>query len=175
MLFLLSLLGCPSPTDDTGASGPAPLEAGFEAALTGPAGGCADTFVYAADDANEVALFFRADGALATACVTDGPPTFTYALPDAAVELRVEQGERLTVDTCDDVMDNPGPEVARTWTATAGTATLSFEPTYTETCASDTTPATLTLTDVTFTADDGAGEVVVPTLVLTTNVGWLPG
>jgi hypothetical protein len=173
MLFLLTLLGCPSPTPDD--SGLSPLDADFEAALEGPAGGCADVWMYAANDDNTVALFFQVGGVVQDACAAAAPSTFTYTLPDATVELRVEQGSDLTLNECNDVMDETGPEVARTWTASAGTASLLVEPTNTEYCDSDTTPATLTLTDVTFTADDGAGDVVIESLVISANVGWLPG
>lgn len=191
MLFL-TLLACNPETDDTADTtdtadtsdtgdtvdstdtGVEVLPDDFEAELGGPSGGCSDVTMYSANTGDTVALFFQSSGQARAACEAGTPLVSTWTLPDAAVTLRVEQGSELASNMCDDAPMGT-PEVRRTWNPTSGTLTLTLQPDPDGQCSDVSADAELVLTDVVFTADDGAGAVTAEALTLTAHVGWLPG
>jgi hypothetical protein len=133
-------------------------------------GGCGDTFVYAADADDTIELSVFAEGLIAAA--GDAPSTRSFTLPDAAVRVRLEQGDRITSATCTDLIENGGPKVVRTYTATAGTVDVTVRPGGADGWDSE---ADVTLTDATL-ATEGGQEITIDAFTWTAIwVGWLPG
>lgn len=120
LAWIVSVLGC--------ASGD-PLGPRFVERLTA-FGGCGDIVLYAADSADELMLSFRAEDVLVDArSAGAGEETVTvFALPSEEAQLVLEQGTKVSDATCDDVIENGGPQVSRTWTAVSGTAVLVVRP-----------------------------------------------
>lgn len=146
----------------------APLSGDVTAQLD-PAGGCADLILYAVSDDDTLLLRIDADGLIADA--GGEPSSQTFTLPDAAVTVVLEQGSKISDAICDDVIENGGPQVDRTYTATAGTAAFTIRPGDTD----ENSRADLTLTDLTLEDEDGH-VVTVSELVWTdVGVGWLAG
>lgn len=134
-------------------------------------GGCADVIFYAVDADDEVMVTFSAQGLVAAAREAGTETTTVIELPSDDVQLMVEQGSRISDATCDDVIENSGPRVERTWTAVSGTATVRIRPTeYASGARGD-----LVLEDVVFTSGR-ADEVALERLEwLDVSVGWYPG
>lgn len=151
-----------------------PLSMDFAESLT-HVNGCADIKMYASNAGSTVAMFFESEGLVAAAC--EGDTTWSWDLPEASVSLYVQQGSRLTSQSCTDVyVSGEEPVVGRTWTATSGHASLDIVPgSDPDTCPEANADATLELTEVTFTADDSGEEVAVEAFTMETTVGWLPG
>jgi hypothetical protein len=83
----------------------------------------------------------------------------------------VEQGSRISDATCDDVVENSGPRVQRSWTAVSGTATVRIRPQE----QSIGGRGDLVLQDIVFTSG-GADQVSLERLEwLDVSVGWYPG
>jgi hypothetical protein len=91
-------------------------------------GGCGDITLYAVDDDDELMLTFRAEGPVAEARAAGQETVTVLDLSTAAAHLVLERGKRVSDATCDDVIENGGPQVARSWAATAGTATVTIRP-----------------------------------------------
>ncbi|MBT8337957.1 MAG: hypothetical protein KJO11_15225, partial [Gemmatimonadetes bacterium] len=89
---------------------------------------CADVFFFAIDDADRVMLTFSVAGPVAEAQAAGETTTTPFDLPDPDVTLIVEQGSRVSDAACDDVIENGGPVVDRTWSAIDGSATLTIRP-----------------------------------------------
>jgi hypothetical protein len=89
---------------------------------------CADVYFFAIDTADQVMLTFTVPGRVAAAQTAGETTTWTYTLPDPDVTLFVEQGSRVSDAACDDVIENGGPRIDRTWAAISGTATLTIRP-----------------------------------------------
>ncbi len=151
-----------------------PLDVDFAKSLT-EVNGCADIKIYANNAESTVALFFESEGLVTAACA--GENTHAWDLPEASVSLYVQQGSRLTSQSCTDVyVSGEEPVVGRTWTATSGRAGLDLVPGGDpDTCPEAHAEATLNLTGITFTADDSGEEVTVDAFTMETSVGWLPG
>jgi hypothetical protein len=157
-LLLLASLGC----------GSDPLGPEFGQRFT-HFGGCADVVLFAVDARDELMITFRADGLVQEAQGTGVPTETVIDLPADDVVLIVEQGSSVSDATCDDVVMQGGPRVGRTWTATAGSATLRISP------REGGGRADLVLEDVVFEAD-GEDEVTLERLEWQdVSVGWLPG
>ena len=90
-------------------------------------GGCGDIVFYAVDSNDEVMLTFHAEDVVGEArSAGEGQETvMTFVLPAPATQLILQQGTRISDATCDDLIENGGPQVSRSWTAIAGTATVS--------------------------------------------------
>jgi hypothetical protein len=160
LLTLLVSLGC-------GSNSLGPL---FAQRLT-HFSGCADVIFFAVDADDEVMLTFRADGLVAAARAAGTEITTVVELPSDDVELVVEVGSRISDAACDDVIENSGPRVQRSWTAASGTATVRIRP-LDEWSGGR---GDLVLEDVTFTSD-GADDASLDRLEwLDVSVGWFPG
>ncbi len=147
-----------------------PLGPGFPDRLT-VFGGCADVIFYAVDAEDEVLVTFQTAGLVAAATTAGAETTVVLHLPHEGIELIVEQGSRISDAICDDVIENGGPRVDRTWFAASGTATVRIDPVDDETGAR----ADLLLEDVVFTSASGE-ELRVDGLTWTdVFVGWYPG
>lgn len=133
--------------------------------------GCADVVFYAVDAADEVMLTFHVQGPIATAQASGDTTTTVYTLPDTAVTLIVEHGSSVSDATCDDVVINQGPQVDRTWSAGAGTATLTIRPGEQAWDAR----GDLTLDNVVFRDGDGHTVAVERMRWIDVSVGWLAG
>ena len=152
------------------ACGTGPLGPGFTNDLT-RFGGCGDVVFYAVDAADEVMVTFRAEGLVAAAREADEETTTVIDLPSERVELVIEQGSRVSDATCDDVIENRGPDVHRTWVATSGTATVRIRPLDEFTGGR----GDLLLENVVFTSS-GGDEILVEELEwVDASVGWYPG
>lgn len=81
----------------------------------------------------------------------DQETVITFALPAPATRLILQQGKRITGAICNDVLEEGGPRVSRSWTAIAGTATLRVraDP------GQETARADLLLEDVVLEGSDG--------------------
>lgn len=134
-------------------------------------GGCADVVFFAVDDADEVMVTFQAAALVAAAHGAGTETTSVIDLPSAGVELTIVQGSEVSDATCDDVIENQGPVIDRTWVAQSGTATVTIRPLANE----DYARGDLRLEDVVFVSSRG-DEVVLAELEWTdVFVGWLPG
>lgn len=134
-------------------------------------GGCADVIFFAVDDHDEVMITFRADGLVAEAIAAGFETTTVFDFPSADAELFVEQGSRISDATCDDVIENNGPDVDRTWVAVSGRATVRIRPV----AVSDSGRGDLILEDVVL-ATGGGDQVTLERLEwLDVSVGWFPG
>lgn len=134
-------------------------------------GGCGDVIFFAVDSDDEVMVTFRAEGLVAEAREAGRETSTVVELPSDEVELIVEQGSRISDATCDDVIENDGPRVQRTWTALSGTATVRIRP----------LPdpggdrGDLVLEDVVFAWGDEAPITVERLEWEDVSVGWYPG
>lgn len=156
---LLTLIAC----------GSDPLGPGFESGLI-HRGGCGDVILYAVDADDELMLSFHLPGAVSAAAEAGEETTTVLDLPDASVELVLEQGTRISDAMCDDVIEQGGPQVAFTWTATAGRATLRIRPDVQGTARAD-----LLLEDVVLESDGGATVRLQHLEWENVGVGWYPG
>jgi hypothetical protein len=151
-------------------AGSDPLGPGFENAFA-VRGGCADVVFYAVDGADELLVTFQTAGLVAAARASTTPVTTNFDLPAAGVTAIIEQGSKISDAICDDVIENGGPRVDRTWTAVAGRATVTIRGGADDFGAR----GDLRLEDAVFLSDDGR-RVGLEELVWTDiGVGWLPG
>jgi hypothetical protein len=134
-------------------------------------GACADVYFFAVDAVDEVMLTFSTPGLVAAARAAGAPVTTVLSLPDADVVLMVEQGSRVSDAMCDDVIENGGPRVSRTWNAVAGSATVIVRPGASEFDAR----ADLVLEGVVFQDGDGHRRSIDSFVWSDVSVGWLPG
>jgi hypothetical protein len=163
-LLLLPFLGACVPT----------LADGFADDLQSPSG-CADLILYATNADDTVMLRFQDDAGAVTQAVNEGAAlTFEYDLPANDIRLEVMQGKKVSSAMCTDVIENGGPDLSRTWSASTGHAHLVVTP-GTDPTGYDST-ADLSLTDVTFTAASGGDQASLPDFDFTgITVGWLAG
>lgn len=134
-------------------------------------GGCADVIFFAVDPDDEVMVTFRADGLVAAAREAGVETSTVVEFPSDDAELTVEQGSRISDATCDDVIENFGPRVRRSWRAVSGTATVRIRPLQ----ESIGGRGDLVLEDIVFTSG-GGDEISLERLEwLDVSVGWYPG
>ena len=157
------LLALPAIACDLEGSGS--LDADFEDTLTNE-GGCADLYVFAVDDADEVILEVRFDGPIAAAGGASTEDEFT--LPDPTVDITVKVGNKVSDAACDDVIENGGPQIDDVWEAVSGVVNLTIE-------AGDTPVGDVTLEDVVFESPDGEQVTVEAFDWEDISVGWFPG
>lgn len=154
------------------ASGCAPplLDPGFEEHLD-RTGGCADVVLFAVDSEDEVMLHLSTveEGRVAETTTAGTPQVYVFPLPSDEIVLEVRQGTQVSDATCDDVVENAGPEVFRTWTAVAGKATLTLTP------DGEIVTADLVLMDVDFHDEDGNTVEIGSFSVHADAVGWYAG
>jgi hypothetical protein len=131
-------------------------------------GGCADLYTYAVDADDEVILEVRFDAPLAAAAGVD--TSLTYAIPDAAVEVTLSVGTRVSDVSCDDVAENGGPQIDEVWTAVSGDVALDIVH------QTDADPkADVALTNVVLESEDGE-QVTIETFSWDDiTVGWFAG
>lgn len=133
-------------------------------------GGCGDVIFFAVDAHDEVMVTFSAEGLVAAAREAGVETSIVIEFPSDAATLMVEQGSRISDATCDDVVENSGPRVRRTWTAVSGTATIHMRPME----GADGVRGDLELEDIVFTA--GTDQVTLERLEWSdVSVGWYPG
>lgn len=159
-LLLLTTFGC----------GSDPLGPDFAEELT-HFGGCGDVIFFAVDSDDEVMVTFLADGLVAAAREAGSETSTVVELPSDDVELIVQQGPQISDATCDDVIENDGPRVQRTWTAVSGTATVRIRPL----SESSGGRGDLVLEDVVFASGDRAPITVERLEWQDVSVGWYPG
>lgn len=160
LLILLVTLGCGSDL----------LAPDFAQRLT-QLGGCGDVIFFAVDPDDQVMVTFHMEGLVAAARNAETETSTVVVLPSDDVELILQRGSRVSDATCDDVIENSGPQIQQSWTARAGTATVRIRP---EDDPSG-TRGDLVLEDVLFGADD-ADDVALEHLEWTdVSVGWYAG
>lgn len=137
----------------------------------GTVGGCGDITFYAVDDDDELMLTFRAEGLVAAARAAGQETVTVFDLSTSAAQLLLEQGTRVSDATCDDVIENGGPQVARTWEAVAGMATVTVRPEP----GRENAVADLVLEDVVLESDGGRRVTFDRLEWLAIMVGWYPG
>jgi len=134
-------------------------------------GGCGDVIFFAVDAADEVMVTFSADGLVAAALEAGTETSTVVAFPSEDAELIVERGSHISDATCDDVIENSGPRVQRSWTAVSGTATVRIRPL----SASSGSRGDLVLEDIVL-GSGGGNEITLQHLEwLDVSVGWYPG
>jgi hypothetical protein len=152
-------------------------------------GGCADLVAYARNADDTMLLLIRASGLVSAAYdaaegATDETTTFSFDLedqnPHPEFDLIVEfrQGRNLSVEICNDVIEDPGPYVRRNFGALSGTLQIDLTPTHEDPEAWE-MPAsgTFKLTNVLLSVSpsgDGA-KTLIQDFTFTANVGWFPG
>jgi len=160
VVLLLATFGCR--TD--------PLAPGFTTRLA-HFGGCADVIFFAVDGSDEVMVTFRAEALVAAAREAGRETTTVIDLPAEGVELIIEQGSRISDATCDDVIENRGPDVDRTWIASSGTATVRIRPLDEFTGGR----GDLLLENIVFTSSGGDELVLEELEWMDVSLGWYPG
>ena len=151
-------------------SGSDPLGPGFEDDFA-QRGGCADVVFFAVDAADEVLVTFQTSGLVEAARSSATPVTTVFDLPEAGVTAIVEQGSKISDAICDDVIENGGPQVDRTWVAISGRATVTIRTGPEDFGAR----GDLRLDDVVFLSDDGRRVSLAELIWTDVGVGWLPG
>jgi hypothetical protein len=159
------LLALPAVACDLGGS--PELADDFEDTLT-TEGGCADLYVFAVDEADEVILEVRFDGVIDEATYGQAFEQ-DFTLPDPMIEAAVQVGEKVSDAACDDVIENGGPQIDETWQAVSGTVHLAIE------IGEHTTLSDVTLEDVVFESEDGEQVTVEAFDWVDVGVGWFPG
>lgn len=153
------------------ACGSDPLGPDFEQRLTRQ-GGCADVIFFAVDADDEVMLSFRANGLVEEARDGGEQVVTNFDLSTSgAASLIVERGSRISDAMCDDVIENDGPRVDRTWEAVAGRAIVTIRPGLTDFSAR----GDLMLEDVVVEDEDGDRVVIERMEWADVSVGWFPG
>jgi hypothetical protein len=136
--------------------------------------GCGDVFLYAANVDDTIMLSFQAADVVAAAGDAAKKQVVELAFPDEGVVLVVEQGTKVSDAACDDVIENGGPDVTKTWTATSGTGTLAITPTFDKSGNLQTAAAVLELSDIDF-EDDAGEQTTLTSMNIAAQVGWYPG
>jgi hypothetical protein len=132
---------------------------------------CADVIFFAVDESDRLMLTFRANGLVEEARNLGEEIVRTFDFPVAAADLVVEQGSRVSDATCDDVIENGGPQVDRTWGAVEGRALVTIRPGLTDFSAR----GDLLLEDVVVEDGDGSRAVIERMEWANLSVGWFPG
>jgi hypothetical protein len=95
-------------------------------------GGCGDIVFYAVDDDDELMLTFVSEGLVQEARNAGHEIRLAFQLrPSFGLtrgDVYLAQGSRVSDVTCDDVAEQGGPQIRRTWTAIAGSATVTVRP-----------------------------------------------
>ncbi len=135
-------------------------------------GGCGDVFMYAADEHDRVMVTFQAQGLIEEARASgEDEVDVVLDLSTSAATVRLDHGERVSSNACNDVLVSPGPRVDLVWTATAGSATLQIRPV----SGSEAAFADLVLEGVVLSSDD-ADDITLEEVTWTdVFVGWYPG
>ena len=167
MSRLTFLLALPAIACDLGEGGD--LDADFEDTLTRE-DGCADLYVFAVDDADEVILEVRFDAPIAAA--GSGATEDDFTLPDPAVDITVSVGKKVSDAACDDVIENGGPQIDEEWVAVSGVVNLVIEK---DAVDDDTPLSDVTLEDVVFESESGEQVTVEAFDWEDISVGWFPG
>jgi hypothetical protein len=136
--------------------------------------GCGDVTFYAFDEANEVMLSLRVDGLLIAAFDAGEDTTTEFDLPVEDVTLIVEHGRNISSAICNDLIENGGPVVLESYTATSGTARITVRPGVEH--EYDDVRGDLHLEEVIF-ASDADGETITLTSfgIEDVSIGWFAG
>lgn len=137
----------------------------------GTVGGCGDIIFFAVDDDDELMLTFRAEGLVAGGRAAGHETVTVFDLSAGVADLVLEQGTRVSDATCDDVIENSGPQVSRSWSATAGTATVTVRPEP----GRETATADLVLEDVVLQTAGGRRVTFDRHEWMSISVGWYAG
>jgi hypothetical protein len=148
---------------DGSASPPAPRSFPAAGQALGPftrSGGCGDVVVWAADDADEVAMFVEAFDLLDSA-----PTTVEVTLPDDRVDVEVAVGSDLTAVVCGGTGGRSDPTAMLR--PVAGTVTLTIG----ERAADGTAPADLVVSGLLVEGPDGEEHAVDDVMLTGVEVG----
>lgn len=104
-----------------------PLPDDLAARLT-RTGGCGDVVFFATDADDTLMLIAEAPELVTEAFAAGQTRTTDYLIPDESFSLQVHRGARVSDATCDDVVEQGGPDIRDTWTAEAGSATITIVP-----------------------------------------------
>lgn len=152
------------------ACAPAPY-AGFEDDLTSR-GGCGDLLFYARNAEDTIELTVRLEGVLAEATASGQDTSIVLPFPTPRATLLVRTGRQVGDATCDDVIENGGPEVLTTWVPVDGDGTVYIRPGATL----DQARADLILSDIELKPEAGGPSVVLEDLaIMDVAVGWFAG
>jgi hypothetical protein len=134
--------------------------------------GCGDATVAASNVSDTRALFLNLSGIVGAAHAAGGPITLTRQLPDPAVSLTLQAGQRLTSATCVGAFPFPGPSVLGEAAVASGQIVVTATPTGGP--AGQTAVLDVELTGLTFTTPAGVtlrpGDVELPNV----SVGLYP-
>jgi hypothetical protein len=140
-------------------------------------GGCGDIVFYAVDDDDELMLTFVVQTGLVEQARDAGQEVqVTLQVRNSFGmghgNVRLEQGTRVSDVTCDDVAEQGGPQIRRSWTATAGSATVTVRPLADQ----DGAMADLLLENVTLQPDGDGRQLLLDRMEWTdVFVGWYAG
>lgn len=165
----------PGEPPDTGEDGVV-LKEGFASGLVNT-GGCSDTFMYAANVDDTVALAFVASGLAEQAHAAGTSTENSFDLSQSEVSLVVYTGENVSHTFCNDALWLE-VIVQHEYHPLSGSAALSLEPDLDEEILYEgfwPADATLILSDVLLSTGEQLPEVHLDTLEIQAFVGWLPG
>jgi hypothetical protein len=91
--------------------------------------GCGDATIAASNLSDTRALFLNLPGIVGAAHSAGGPITLTRQLPDPAVSLTLQAGQRLTSATCVGAFPFPGPTVYGEASVASGQIVVTATPT----------------------------------------------
>ncbi len=134
--------------------------------------GCGDVYLYAADEADEVAVFADFDALLDGLDITVEEHELAFDLSNQiGVDVTAVLGTNVSHTSCNDALEFE-PFYEETWVPVSGTATLTVRP---NAAVDDSVRVDLVLEDVVFSYASG-GDITVPSITWTNiSVGWLPG
>ena len=183
---LLTLgLGCEKSGDDTGDSSdsgyteqPSAFLSELETDLIN-FGGCADVFMYAYSDSDEMGLFISASGIVQQAFDSgNASSNFTVEVGSGDDQVRVvlQAGQRVTTEACNDAIDpDQRPSVEEEVVATGGTLNFQITPSGDPTDWGELPAgAEIVLSEVEFTTAQG-DTIIIDDWGFDAYVGWLPG
>ncbi|MEC4895099.1 MAG: hypothetical protein SAL07_17365 [Oscillatoria sp. PMC 1051.18] len=139
-------------------------------------GGCNDVYIYGKNFEDTIAWFFESPGLVAAAVEAGDTETFELDLSEENSRLRLETGERLTTEICNDVViDDSRPLVKGTYRAISGQATVEIIPDDGDGQKGANSTAIFTFSDVVFETESGKVLTFEKLSPVTVKVGWLPG
>jgi hypothetical protein len=162
-LLALATIGCAEPLDPA-----------FTDTLT-VTGGCGDVVLFARNEADTVLLRATRARGLVEDVLADRQPHDAYVgFPSTDIAVTVQLGEHLSDATCDDVIEDGGPQVDATWVPTDGHATIRVRPPVREEALPR---ADLVLSNLVLAPERGRGDAITieDFQILDVLVGWYAG
>jgi len=169
-LFACDALEDSGDTDDTGSGTSIAVP---DVGTLVDAGGCGDVQMLLSTSDRSAALVFSDEADLTEQAYAAGEPiTATYTLPAEGI-LELHQGTEVTGLFCNDAFDD-NMVIDHTWTATAGTVTITVTSEGIDHGYHKPADATITIEGAVLQLD-GSDDVTIESVSWTYAIGWLAG